>query len=35
MRENRYPIGIQTFAKIIEGEYTYVDKTGYIKRLLN
>ena len=35
MSELRYPIGIQTFAKIIEGGYTYVDKTGYIKTLLS
>ena len=26
----RYPIGIQTFQKIIEGNYIYVDKTKYI-----
>ena len=26
----RYPIGIQTFQKIIEGDYVYVDKTKYI-----
>ena len=26
----RYPIGIQTFQKIIEGNYVYVDKTKYI-----
>ena len=26
----RYPIGIQTFRNIIEGNYIYVDKTGYI-----
>ncbi|MDE6027653.1 MAG: ATP-binding protein [Muribaculaceae bacterium] len=30
----RYPIGIQTFSKIIEEGYAYVDKTGYIKPLL-
>ncbi len=34
MKENRYPIGIQTFSKIVEGGYTYVDKTTYIKPLL-
>ncbi|MDE5880624.1 MAG: AAA family ATPase [Muribaculaceae bacterium] len=27
----RYPIGIQTFHKIIEVGYTYVDKTKCIK----
>ena len=26
----RYPIGIQTFQKIIDGNYVYVDKTKYI-----
>ncbi len=26
----KYPIGIQTFEKIREGEYLYVDKTRYI-----
>lgn len=26
----RYPIGIQTFEKIAEGAYRYVDKTGYV-----
>ena len=31
----RYPIGIQTFSKIIEGGYAYVDKTGFIPTLLN
>lgn len=34
MNELRYPIGMQTFSKIIEQGYTYVDKTGYIKPLL-
>lgn len=35
MDELRYPIGIQTFSKIIEEGYTYVDKTAYIKTLLS
>lgn len=26
----KYPIGIQTFEKIREGDYLYVDKTRYI-----
>ena len=26
----RYPIGIQTFQNIIEGNYIYIDKTKYI-----
>ena len=35
MNQLRYPVGIQTFAKIIGGGYTYVDKTHYIKSLLS
>ncbi len=31
----RYPVGMQTFSKIIEEGYTYVDKTSYIKPLLS
>lgn len=34
MAAPRYPIGIQTFSKIIEQGYTYVDKTAFIQRLL-
>ncbi len=34
MEELNYPIGMQTFSKIIEEGYTYVDKTYYIKPLL-
>ncbi|MBO5444788.1 MAG: AAA family ATPase, partial [Muribaculaceae bacterium] len=30
----KYPVGIQTFEKIIKGGYTYVDKTEYIRKLL-
>ena len=29
----RYPIGVQTFKKIIEGNYVYVDKTDLVYRL--
>ncbi|MDE5795471.1 MAG: ATP-binding protein [Muribaculaceae bacterium] len=29
----KYPVGIQTFSEIIEGGYTYVDKTEYVARL--
>lgn len=29
----KYPIGIQTFEKIIEGNYLYIDKTEYIYEL--
>lgn len=28
-----YPIGIQTFSKIREGNYLYVDKTEYVYRM--
>ena len=31
----RLPIGIQTFSKIIEGNYTYADKTQHIYNLIN
>ena len=31
----RFPIGIQTFEKIIEGNYAYVDKTARVYRLAN
>ena len=27
---NKYPVGIQTFEKIREGHYLYVEKTTYI-----
>ncbi|MGI6232729.1 MAG: AAA family ATPase, partial [Prevotella sp.] len=30
---NKYPIGIQTFSKLIEGGYMYVDKTDLIYQL--
>ncbi|MDE6409110.1 MAG: ATP-binding protein, partial [Muribaculaceae bacterium] len=30
----KYPIGIQTFSSIIEEGYTYVDKTAFIKPLI-
>lgn len=32
--QKRYPIGIQTFSKIIEGDYIYVDKTAFIPDLI-
>ena len=35
MCELRYPVGMQTFSKIIEEGYVYVDKTAYIKPLLS
>jgi Predicted AAA-ATPase len=30
----RLPIGVQDFAKLREGNYTYVDKTMYFTELL-
>ncbi len=33
--EVKYPIGIQSFSEIITGGYVYVDKTAYVKRLMN
>ena len=35
MNKRRLPIGIQTFRKIREENYYYVDKTAYIQRLLD
>ncbi|MDE5586714.1 MAG: AAA family ATPase [Muribaculaceae bacterium] len=35
MAELKYPIGIQTFSKIIRQGYAYVDKTHYIKPLIS
>ncbi len=29
----KYPIGVQTFDKIIEGDYLYIDKTGFVHDL--
>ncbi len=34
MNRKKLPIGIQTFAKIREGNYYYVDKTGFALRLI-
>lgn len=34
MAAQRYPIGMQTFSNLIEGDYTYVDKTAFIKPLV-
>lgn len=33
MQERRYPVGIQTFAKIREGNYLYIDKTDLVYKL--
>ena len=30
----KYPVGMQTFSKIREGNYVYVDKTKYIVHML-
>ncbi|MDE6553861.1 MAG: ATP-binding protein [Muribaculaceae bacterium] len=35
MSQLRYPVGMQTFSEIIEKGYVYVDKTHYIKPLLD
>lgn len=35
MKERKYPIGVQTFANIVSGDWYYVDKTEYIAYLLN
>ena len=29
----KYPVGMQTFSKIREGNYMYVDKTKYQRKL--
>ncbi len=35
MLRRKLPIGIQTFAKIREADYYYVDKTGFIQQLID
>ena len=35
INQRRYPVGIQTFSDIIEGGYTYVDKTGLLWDMQN
>lgn len=36
MRKNKkLPIGIQTFEKIVQGNYCYVDKTHFVQQLFN
>ena len=35
MTTRRLPIGIQTFREIREGRYYYVDKTAYVRRLVD
>lgn len=34
MNQLRYPVGIQSFQKIIDGDFTYVDKTRFIAQLV-
>ena len=34
-KTRKYPIGIQTFEKIIRGGYVYVDKTKYIHKMVS
>jgi len=35
MQRRKLPIGIQTFAKIREADYYYVDKTGFIRQMID
>lgn len=35
MKEVRYPIGIQTFEKLRDGNFVYVDKTRYIQKIVS
>ena len=35
MKGRRYPLGIQTFKNVIEGNYVYVDKTNLIYELVH
>ena len=35
MTKRKLPIGIQTFRTIREDDYYYVDKTGFIRRLID
>lgn len=35
VKKVKYPIGIQSFSEIIEGGYLYVDKTAYIRELVD
>ncbi|MDX8394222.1 MAG: AAA family ATPase, partial [Mariprofundales bacterium] len=34
MQRKKLPIGIQTFSKIIKGNFCYVDKTALIQKLV-
>ena len=35
MNARKLPIGIQTFEELREKDYTYIDKTAFIERLVN
>lgn len=35
MERRHFPVGIETFSKIIEGNYVYIDKTEFIHNLVN
>ena len=35
MKEVLYPIGIQTFEKLRDGGFVYVDKTEYIQKIVS
>ncbi len=35
MTQLKYPVGIQTFSKLIEGGYSYVDKTDFVRKLIS
>ena len=34
IEEQKYPIGIQSFPELIQGRYTYVDKTFFVAKLV-
>ena len=31
----KYPLGIQSFSRIVKGKYLYIDKTEFIYRMVN
>ena len=35
MKGRKYPLGLQTFERIIKGKYVYVDKTNLIYELVH
>ena len=35
MNARKLPIGIQTFEELREKDYTYIDKTAFIEKLVN